>query len=162
MEKKDFLKQLRGFFSEKGFSNKGNHYYKALNDETVIVFGLQFTAYGGDYCYLDHGYCFNSINRYLPHPKFHQLNMNCGRIMTSQGQAIEYETVDPELLENIKRCIEKEIDVMTKLISLNREALIQYYLSGKHKGSWYILGDASAEYFGLSRNAFAGHFVLDE
>ena len=47
MEKKDFLKQLRGFFSEKGFSNKGNHYYKALNDETVIVFGLQFTAYGG-------------------------------------------------------------------------------------------------------------------
>ena len=133
-----------------------------MTDEIMIVFGLQFTAYGGNYCYIDHGYCFNSINRYLPYPKFHQINLNCGRIMTSQGQAIKYENIDSDLLENIKIGIEKEINIMTNLISLNREALIQYYLSGKHKGTWYILGDASAEYFGLSRNTFAGHFVLDE
>ena len=162
MKKKEFLNQLCRFFSDKGFSCKSNHFYIELTDEVMIVFGLQMTAYGGGYCYMECGYCFKSINKYLPHPKFNQLNLNSGRIMTSHGKAIVFEQVDPEWFENIKQVIEVEIDTMTNLIKLGKNTFIQYYLSGRIKRSWYVLGDTTAAYFGLTRNDLAGHFVVDE
>lgn len=109
MIKKDFVKQLGRFFSEKGFFYKSQHFYKELTDEVMIVFGLQTTAYGGKYCYMEYGYCFKSISKYLPYPKFYELNLRCGRIMTIRGQAIVFEEVDAELLENIQQVVDREI-----------------------------------------------------
>lgn len=118
----------------------------------MIVFGLQTTAYGGEYCYMEYGYCFKSINKYLPYPKFNELDLNCGRIVTIRGQAIVFEEVDAELLENIQQVVDREIEEMSNLVKMERSAFIQHYLSGDT--GWYILGDTTAAYFGLSRKDF--------
>ena len=69
MTKVEFLKQCTTFFSRKKFSCRNNHYYKEVSSDVLIVFGIQMSRYGG-YCYLEYGYCFKSINKYLPYPKF--------------------------------------------------------------------------------------------
>ena len=63
-----------------------SHFYKKVADDTVIVFGVQKSSYG-KYCYIEYGHAFSSINRNMPYPKFNQLNLNCGRVMTAVGQA---------------------------------------------------------------------------
>lgn len=161
MTKNEFIKQMRHFFSSKGFFCKGRNYYKEITSEVMIVFGTQASIYGG-YCYLEYGYCFKSINKYLPYPKHYQLNLNCGRIMTCNGQAIKYEDVDESFLEDLKERIDTKNNEMMRIVALGRDGLIKYYLSGAHSGSWYILGKETADYFGLPTEAFLYHIVFEE
>lgn len=158
MEKVDFKKQMAAFFRSKGFFCKSNHYYKNVSSDILIVFGIYMSCYGG-YCYLEHGYCFKSINKYLPYPKFNQLNLNCGRIMMDMGQAIVFEKLDEDIMSGIKQTVDKKIDDLIDLVELGRDGMIKFYLSEMSDSSWYILGDETADYFGLPKEAFRYHYV---
>lgn len=160
MTKVDFLKQLTMFFSSKGFSCRKNHYYKEVSSDVLIVFGVQMSCYGG-YCYLEYGYCFKSINKHLPYPKFNQLNLNCGRIMTDMGKAIVFEKLDKNIMGSLKKAIDAIVDHLIALADLGRDGISKYYLSETSNKSWYILGDETADYFDLPKEAFAYHFVKE-
>ena len=159
MEKKEFIKSLRVFFVEKGFYYKNNHFYKDMKNDVIIVFGMQSSCYGG-YGYLEYGYCFKSINKHLPYPKFNQLNLNCGRIMTDMGKAIVFEKID-NAMTNLFRTIDEIVMDMTNLIDSGKTELIKYYLQGTPSQSWYILGAETAEYFDLPLEVFKHHIVKE-
>lgn len=158
MTKIEFIKQLSSMFAEKGFTCKSKHFYKEISRDVLIVFGIHMSLYG-EYCYLEYGYCFKTINKYLPFPKFNQLNLNCGRIMTNMGKAIIFEEIDEKAFIDIEKAVDTVISSMIKLINMGRSEMIQYYLSGQSNQSWYILGNETANYFGLPKEAFLYHFV---
>ena len=160
MTKVDFVNRLTMFFSNKGFSCRKNHYYKEVSSDVLIVFGMQMSRYGG-YCYLEYGYCFKSIKKYLPYPRFNQLNLNCGRVMTGIGKAIVFEKLDENIMGGLKKTIDEIVDDLINLVGLGRNGMIKYYLSETSNKSWYILGDETADYFGLPKEAFLYHFVKE-
>ena len=96
MTKNEFLKQLSDFFSDKGFICKKMHFYKKITSEVLIVFGLYASKYG-EYYYLENGFCFKSISKFLPFPKYNQLNLNCGRIMFDKGKALCYKVTEKNM-----------------------------------------------------------------
>ena len=160
MTKNDFVKQLTSFFFHKGFSCQNKHYYKEVSSDVILVFGMQ-TSHYGESCYLEYGYCIKSINRYLPYPKFNQLNLNCGRIMTGMGKAIAFEKIDETTMGDLLKTIDGIVNDMINLVGLGKDAMIQYFLSGRTNQSWYILGDETVDYFGLPKEAFLFHFVKE-
>ena len=160
MTKRDFIRQLTLLFSLEGFSRKGNHFYKEASSDILLVFGVHSSQYGG-YGYLEYGYCLKSISKYLPYPKFNQLNLNCGRIMTEVGKALVYETLDKNTMNSLQKAIHEKIDLMGRLAASGGDRLIGFYLSEEHTESWYILGEKTAEYFRLPKDAFSGHFCED-
>ena len=160
MTKVEFLKQCTTFFSRKKFSCRKNHYYKEVSSDVLIVFGIQMSRYGG-YCYLEYGYCFKSINKYLPYPKFNQLNLNCGRIMTDIGKAIVFERLDENVMGALEKTIDALVDQMINLANLGRNEISKYYLSEASNKSWYILGEETANYFDLPKEVFQYHFVKE-
>ncbi len=160
MKKVDFVKQLTMFFSSKGFSCRNNHYYKEVTSDILIVFGMHMSCYGG-YCYLEYGYCFNSINKYLPYPKFNQLNLNCGRVMTDMGKAIVFEELDENFMGALRKTIDALVDHLINLADSGLNGISNYYLSETSNKSWYILGDETADYFDLPKKAFLYHFVQE-
>ena len=160
MTKVEFLKQCKTFFSRKKFSCRNNHYYKEVSSDVLIVFGIQMSRYGG-YCYLEYGYCFKSINKYLPYPKFNQLNLNCGRIMTDIGTAIVFERLDENVMGALEKTIDALVDQMINLANLGRNEISKYYLSEASNKSWYILGEETANYFDLPKEVFQYHFVKE-
>lgn len=160
MTKVEFLKQCTTFFFRKKFSCRNNHYYKEVSSDVLIVFGIQMSRYGG-YCYLEYGYCFKSINKYLPYPKFNQLNLNCGRIMTDIGQAIVFERLDENVMGALEKTIDALVDQLINLANLGRNEISKYYLSEASNKSWYILGEETANYFDLPKEVFQYHFVKE-
>lgn len=160
MTKVDFIKQVTLFFSRKGFSCRNKHYYKEVSSDVILVFGMQMSHYGG-YCYLEYGFCINSINRHSPWPKFNQLNLNCGRVMTGIGKAIVFEKMDEATMADLLKTIDGIVNDMINLAGLGKDAMIQYFLSGQTNQSWYILGDETVDYFGLPKEAFLYHFVKE-
>lgn len=160
MTKVEFLKQCTTFFPRKKFSCRNNHYYKEVSSDVLIVFGIQMSRYGG-YCYLEYGYCFKSINKYLPYPKFNQLNLNCGRIMTDIGKAIVFERLDENVMGALEKTIDALVDQLINLANLGRNEISKYYLSEASNKSWYILGEETANYFDLPKEVFQYHFVKE-
>ena len=158
MTKVEFIKQLTQFFSSKGFYCKSKHYYKEASSDVLLVFGFYMSCYGG-YGYLEYGYCIKSINRHLPYPKFNQLNLNCGRIMTDIGQSIVFEKIDETIMEKLKAKIDVLVNDMINLACLGKDPLIQHYLTDPNNLTWYILGDETAGYFGLPKESFLYHYV---
>lgn len=145
-------------FSKKGFTCKSKHFYKDASDDVIIVFGVQMSSYG-EYCYLEYGCCIKTINRYLPFPKFNQLNLNCGRVMTSFGKDLIYEEIDENAFVEIENAVDVTLNKMIKLINFERNEMIQFFLSGQFNQSWYILGNETARHFGFPKEAFKFHFV---
>ena len=137
MTKEEFKKQLKQFFSGEGYFCKGSHFYN------------------------EYGICFKSINKYLPYPKFYQLNVNCGRIMTSIGKAMVYENINGYIMNDIKTVIKEKMNDLIYIISLGNEGMINYFLHEWPNNSWYILGEETAAYFGLPKEAFKYHFVVE-
>ena len=160
MTKDEFLGRLTRYFSSKGFSCNRKHYYKTASDDAILVFGLNRSSYG-KYYYLEYGYCFPSISKHFPHPKFNQLNLNCGRVMTDKGKAIAYEDWNENEMDSLEGKLDAIIDEMTHLASMGKEAMIQHYLSDTDHPSWYILGDETAAYFNLPREAFQYHYCKE-
>ena len=63
---------------------------------------------------------------------------------------------------NLERTIMNLIENMTRLISLGKDELIQYYISGASNQSWYIVGRETADYFNLPLDTFKYHFIQDK
>lgn len=160
MTKEEFKKQLKQFFSGEGYFCKGSHFYKEVTNDLEVVFGMHYSSYGA-YCYIEYGICFKSINKYLPYPKFYQLNVNCGRIMTSIGKAMVYENINGYIMNDIKTVIKEKMNDLIYIISLGNEGMINYFLHEWPNNSWYILGEETAAYFGLPKEAFKYHFVVE-
>ena len=160
MTKTDFKKQLTSYFSKHSFFYKNNHYYKEVAHDILIVFGIQMSCYGAC-CYLESGYCFKSISKYLPYPKFNQLNLNCGRILTSVGVAMEFEEVNDDIMAELINAIDQRLREMIDLSALGKDEIVNHYLSDSSNHSWYIIGEATANYFGLPKEAFRYHIVLE-
>ena len=74
MEQKAFLKLCTSVFKQYDFEKKNNNYYRRFDNDIMLVFGLQKSAYGGNCYYLEYGFVFQSINKYMPYPKYHQFN----------------------------------------------------------------------------------------
>ncbi len=64
-------------------------------------------------------------------------------------------------MEDLIKIIIREYQEMSKRAELEKEQFIAYYLEEAKDLSWYILGDATAAYFGLTRKDFQFHFVND-
>ena len=158
MTKEEFRKQLKQFFSQEGYHCRSSHFYKDISDEIGIALGIQYSS-RPDYCYLEYGMYFKSINKYLPYPKFYQLNINCSRIMTCIGTDIRYDNVDEIVMDDIKRVISEKMNDLINIINLGNEGIINYFLHEWHDKSWYILGEETAAYFGLPKEAFTYHFA---
>lgn len=158
MKKEEFKKQLKKYFVQEGFINRSSHFYKEISDEIGIALGIRYPS-RTDYCSLEYGIYFKSINKYLPYPKFNQLNINCGSIMTCLGHDFRYEDVDETVMDDIKRVISEEMNDLINIISLGNEGIINYFLHEWPYNSWYILGEETAAYFGLPKEAFTYHFV---
>lgn len=60
MDLKAFKKNTGKYFTNKGFSKKGNYYYIYFN-ELIIVIGLQKASFSNG-CYINIGYCIPLIN----------------------------------------------------------------------------------------------------
>ena len=161
MTKKQFLDEIAASFYDNGFLRVKDHFYKDLSGDVMLVFGFQQSSYG-KYGYIEYGYCFKSINRHLPFPRFNQLNLNCERLMTDRGSAIEYATIDEEFIRTLGQTLRDKIHEMQKLSQLNKEAFIRRYLLMESRHSWYILGDETAAYFGLTRQDFKYHFTVSD
>ena len=159
MTRSGFYNFLKTVFAEMGFICKNSHFYKTEEDnEKVIVFGLQ-RSYCGPYYYLEYGFYIKSINKHLPFPKYNQLNLNCGRIMTSHGKAIVLDELDNAYLEELKYLIKQSFITMRTLVYMENEELINYLFNEFNHRIWYILGDETAAYFGMTRKDFCYHFV---
>lgn len=158
MTKEEFRKQLKKYFFQEGFINRSSHFYKEISDEIGIALGIQYPS-RTDYCSLEYGIYFKSINKYLPYPKFNQLNINCGSIMTCLGHDFRYEDVDEIVMDDIKRVISEKMNDLINIISLGNEGMINYFLHEWPYNSWYILGEETAAYFDLPKEAFTYHFA---
>ena len=161
MTKKQFLDEIAAFFCDNGFLRVKDHFYKDLSGDIMLVFGFQQSSYG-KYGYMEYGYCFKSINQHLPFPRFNQLNLNCGRLMTDRGSAIEYATINEAFIQTFEQTLSDKIHEMQKLSQLNREAFIRHYLLMESRHSWYILGEETAAYFDLTRWDFMYHFTISD
>ena len=161
MTKKQFLDEIAAFFCDNGFLRAKDHFYKDLSGDVMLVFGFQQSSYG-KYGYMEYGYCFKSINRHLPFPRFNQMNLNCGRLMTDRGSAIEYGVIDNEFIRTIEQALRDKIHEMQELSQLDREVFVRHYLLMESRQSWYILGDETAAYFGLTRQDFKYHFTVSD
>ena len=158
MTKNEFLKQLSDFFSDKGFICKKMHFYKEITSEVLIVFGLYASKYG-EYYYLENGFCFKSISKFLPFPKYNQLNLNCGRIMFDKGKALCYNEFNENDMFMLKQKLGSVVNSMINISTMEKEKMIQLFLTGSFNESLYILGDETAKYFDLPRDVFQFHFV---
>ena len=158
MTKTELINKMTVYFSNKGFLCKSNHYYKEVTGEMTIVFGIHFSSYGGC-CYLEYGYSIKSLNNNIPYPRFNELNLNCGRVMTNIGKAIVFENTDEKVFIEITKAIDEIVDKMVDLAKMGRDTMIQHYLSERTNQSWYILGKETADYFGMPVEAFRYHFV---
>ena len=82
--------------------------------------------------------------------------------MTDRGSAIEYATIDEGFIQILEQTLSDKIHEMQALSQLNREAFIRHYLLNESGRSWYILGDETAAYFGLTRQDFKYHFTVSD
>ena len=82
--------------------------------------------------------------------------------MTDRGSAIEYATINEAFIQTFEQTLSDKIHEMQKLSQLNREAFIRHYLLMESRHSWYILGDETAAYFGLTRRDFMYHFTVSD
>ena len=157
MTKQGFLKQLDNYLKSKGFSRMKDHFYCEFADDLLLVIGIQQSHYGA-YGYMEYGLAVPSINRSMPYPKFNELNINLGRIMTRRGKQITWEEIDPIFLEDIQKALDERIEDLFALRELDKGSLIRQL---KPKIS-YILGDHTAACFGMTRKDFQDVIVVSE
>ena len=161
MTKKEFIKQLNVYFTKRGFYYRKDHFYKEVYEDVLAVIGLQKSVYGG-YGYLEYGYCFKSINDHMPYPMFWELNLRLFRIMTSKGQAIEYENIDDLFMEDLEQRLDHIINNMISLSQNGPVELIEHYRSlpdSPQTHYWVICGEKTAKYVGLTPKDFVYHFI---
>lgn len=146
-------KSLASFFAKSGFIYKSNHFYKDISEEVKAIFGLNASNYGR-YYYLEYGFSFHSLCK-KPYPKYTEMSLYYSRF----SHIFEYETLNEESLATILEDLEKVITEVTAIGALPKMDLINHFFQSTDNYSWYIFGDDTAEYFGMTRKDFVYHFV---
>lgn len=176
MEKNELIGRITQFFRLKGFRKKGgNNFYLDLSDEVMLVFGVQKSMYG-EYCYIESGYVFKSINKHLPYPKYYDVNLRCCRVIISMPLdsrcdaisvklntsptyfvedgiirfvAIIYDDADDYYCSIVEQAIDERIEEMKHYGQLGKTELLNHYMRDKPLGSWTLHGWRTVDYFGL-------------
>ena len=147
MEQKAFLKLCTGVFKQYGFEKKNNNYYRCFDNDVMLVFGLQKSAYGGNCYYLEYGFVFQSINKYMPYPKYHQANIRQDRMAIDGNCAIEYNAISEDIfVNNLSRVLDEVIEVCTH----GKDAIVNYSILGDNK-AMLIQGYDTLPYLNLEK-----------
>lgn len=157
MEKKSFLKFCADTFKVNDFERKGNTYYYNNLNGILFVFGLQKSSYG-PYYYIEHGLAFTDINRHLPYPKYHELDINLGRIMPSFGKALRYEIMGDAECRDLAVTIQQKIDTIRPIVDGGKEQIIARLISSVPNEISYVL-KGTAEYLEVSDEYFKKHHI---
>ena len=131
MEHKVFLKLCTNIFKQYGFEKKSNNYYRTF-DDIMLVFGLQKSAYGGTYYYIEYGFVFQSINKYMPYPKYHQANIRQGRMSIEGNYAIDYDVISEEIFTAHLSCILNEV---VNICIRGKDAIVGYSIYGENRAT---------------------------
>lgn len=160
MDYKLFKKKTAKMFADLGFQTPGDHFYKSVNDEILIVFGLQKSNYG-EYCYCEFGYCLKQISKYLPYPKYNQLNVNCGRIMIGSESRLNYSYYEgSELPQNLIMILSDKATAAIQIANKGPDEIKEMYFVQRKYTFSYILGADTAFYFGMDPSEFKYHICL--
>lgn len=146
MDKKQFVQLCTKVFKKYGFTRRGCNYYKDLDNDILVIFGLQKSSFG-DYYYVEFGFCFKSINRYMPFPAYHEANLRCGRLIVNETKTIEYFTLNEDVFAN---ALSLKIHELIENGQKGKQTLVSAYLS-KTQGNAKIIGEATLNYLGIER-----------
>lgn len=161
MEKKEFLKFTANTFRENGFYRKGTNYYREYGDDIIVVFSFFKSSYGS-YFYAEYGLAFKSINKHLPYPKYNELDINFGRIMTSFGKAIKYENITEEELNDFSSTIKNYVDHILSIVEKGKKEIVRQCIDTSPPVVEYVLKETPS-FLGLSADLFKdkGIAVID-
>ena len=146
MEHKEFIKLCTSIFKQYGFEKKSSNYYRDFNNDIVVVFGLQKSSYGGHYYYIEYGFIFPTINKYMPYPKYHQANIRQDRIEIDGNCAIEYETVSDIAFQ--KRLI-TQLEEIIEIAMSGKNSILNYSILGNNRAT-LIQGYNTLPYLGVN------------
>ena len=147
MEQKDFIKLCTRIFKKNGLIKHNSSYYRDFDNDIILVFGLQKSAYGGSYYYIEYGFIFKSINKYMPYPKYHQANIRQGRVKIDGTVAMEYELLSEEVFsEHLNAILNETIEVATG----GKEFIVDYSILGT-KRAVLIQGYDTLPYLGVDK-----------
>ena len=158
MTKTDFDREMRTIFKELGFLVKNRHFYKDVTDDIMIVFGLQSTVYGGGYSYLNYGYCFKSINKHMPYPKYGCFNIDCRRIGPNEiSDVFVYDELDTFDFEGFSLILKKVVFDMESIALKGTDELAKTVIDSNRR--WLICGSDTATYLCRPWDDFIGHRI---
>lgn len=155
-----FKRELNQFFKQYGFTQHGSHFYLDMGNDILIVFGVQKSDYD-EYCYMSYGYCFKSICKYLPFPKFNELNLNFGRLMPNNSQIISYATMSNEEVSEMLCGIRSIVLEAIVLAKEGAEEIKRCCFIEKERKFSYVLGKVTVDYFHMDVKDFQYHICFD-
>lgn len=150
MEKRVFLNFCAEIFKANGFERKGNTYYYDGQNGILFVFGLQKSRYG-PYYYIEHGFAFKDITKHMPYPRYCELDMNLGRIMTPFGKALCYEKMGESECADLVAAIQLKIDRFCPIVDCGMEQIVSQLVYLKPNEISY-LSNGTAELLGISKD----------
>ncbi len=143
MNKDEFISTCTNVFREYGFKRKGRNYYLDFQNDLLLIFGLQKSAYGCDYYYINYGFAIKSVNAHMPFPKDYEANLDCGRVTHNGNPMLEY----PDMTEaDLRRALHVSLLIPLSVGMNGLQALIDTYIETK-KCCW-IVGKKAAELLG--------------
>lgn len=148
MTKKEFLKSCADVFCSNGFEFKGTTFYRENKHGIMAVFGFMKSTYG-PYYYLEYGFAIKAINRFLPYPKFNELEINCGRVNTPIGKAFHYEQMTNDDITAVLNTVYQKIQVVTLALEMSEKEFLHNFILADPSPVSYLTKD-TAEYFKCS------------
>jgi hypothetical protein len=106
MEKTEFLKLCSNTLKNLGFRKNGStHFYKDLSDDIMIVIGLCHSKHHSQY-WFDGGIVIKPINKHMPYPKFHAVNIRKMDIGIGNQYYLDYLNMDCEQFRILEKSIQ--------------------------------------------------------
>lgn len=144
MTKQEFTKLINNLLKKDGFIKKGSNFYFDCGNDTVCVFGVDKSKLG-DYCYMEYGFAFHSINPKSPFPTFSELNINCGRLFIDDDTAIHYESVNED---NLIKTIHEVLMRLVNTGKEGKEAICRVFVPKCR----YIISQKTLDYLGIEQD----------
>ena len=157
MEKRSFLKFCAAIFKANGFERKGNTYYYDGQNGVLLVFGLQKSTYG-PYYYMEHGFAFKDINKYMPYPRYCELDINLGRVMAPFGKSLCYEQMGETECTALASSIQLKIDAIRPVVDCGKERIIEQFVYPEPDQISY-LSKGTPEYMGICKEFFESNRI---
>lgn len=147
MEQKAFIKLCTNILKQYGFEKKNSNYYRDFHNDFILVFGLQKSAYGGNYYYIEYGFIIQSINKYMPYPKYHQANIRQGRLSIDGNYAIEYDVITEDTFSMNLTTL---LDEIVKIAIGGKQAIVDYSIRGENRAT-LVQGYDTLPYLGVDK-----------